>query len=255
MVSINKGVERVPYRACIYGPPGIGKSETANSSKEPVYLNFEDALHHIDCYKTDVLHDTQSLKIALNSITVGEHAKMFDTVVIDTVDALEDMLTKEICDDNNVPSLAAMGYGKGHDLLNKRWGEVLDWFDRLKNDYKKNVIFIGHDQIIRYEDPTGDGYDRISLKMHKKSALTLISRMDAVLYMTWEKVLRTEKNSDRKKAIGTGKRIIHTVEDAAFVAKNRYGLPKAFHDVQRDFFKEFESAVFGDEPVMEKVED
>jgi hypothetical protein len=253
IMLITKGIERKPYRLCLYGPPGIGKSETANSAKNVVYINFEDALHHIDCYKTPVIKDTQNFKIALREITQGESAQSFDTIVIDTVDALEDMIANEICEDNNVKSLAMLGYGKGHDLLNKRWIEILNWIDYANNEFGKNIIFIGHDQIVRYEDPMGEGYDRISLKMHKKSAGTLISRMDAVLYMCWEKMVRTNKNNVNK-AIGTGKRIIHTVENAAYVAKNRYGLPHEFHDVQRDFFSKFESAVYGEEFVIEKVE-
>ena len=239
---ITKGIEVVPYRAALYGPPGIGKSTTANSADKPIFFNFEDALHHIDCYKTNHIKTFDNFKYLLGQVTYGEYKGQFKTIVIDTIDALEDLLAKELCKEHGRPSLGSFGFGQGYDLLNKKWGDILDMLDYASREYKMNVILIGHDQIRRYEDPMGDGYDRITLKMHHKSALTLISRMDAVLYMTWEKMVRKTETKTNK-AIGTGKRIIHTIENPAFLAKNRYDLKDRF-EVDQNFFAHFEMKIY-----------
>ena len=189
-MKVNVGIVRKPYKAVLYGPPGIGKSETAGSARKPIYINIEDALHHIDCHSTDLITNPDMFKNALREVCFGEYKGQYKTLIIDTIDALEDLLIKDICDKNSMPSLAAFGYGKGFDLLNKKWTEILDMLDKVVRLADMNVILIGHDQIKRFEDPLGDGWDRYFLKMHPKSALTLTSRVDAVLYMTWDKLIK-----------------------------------------------------------------
>ena len=91
--------------------------------------------------------------------------------------------------------------------------------------------------------------------MHAKSALTLVSKVDALFYMTWDKVIRKTEN-DVRKAIGTGRRIIHTRESPAFLAKNRYELEEKI-DGNITFFAELQKIAQHNfnEPILEKIND
>jgi DNA polymerase III delta prime subunit len=232
-MQIYTGKQNKSYHVALYGPPGVGKSTLASTAERAFFINVENGLHQINCARSNVIEGTDDIKKWLSKIA-KEHPEEYDTIVIDTIDAVEDLMIKEVCKKHGKESLAAFPFGQGYDLCNKKWTEILGWCDFTATYYQKNIIWIGHDQVKRYEDPLGDGWDRMTLKMHHKSALTLVSKVDALLYMTWDKQIRTTENKVRK-AIGTGRRIIHTQESPAYLAKNRYALePKI--EAQSDFF-------------------
>lgn len=232
-----EGLEKKPYVVALYGAAGIGKSTLANGANRAVFLDVEDALHRIGCKRSPVLKTSSELKAFINKLST-EYGSEFDTLVLDTIDALEDILIKEICLEHGKSSIASFGFGQGYDLLSKKWVELLSGFQAMSRQFKKNVILVGHDQIKFYADPNSDGYDRITLKMDKKSSLALVSKVDAVFYMCLDKQIRTTESGARK-AVGTGRRVIYTEDSASCVAKNRYGLPAKL-DATPDFFKDLE---------------
>ena len=234
-MKIHQGREPKAYVVAVYGTPGIGKSTLANGADKPFFINIEDALHHIDCDSSEVITSTEYVKQYLAFIAKGSD---YNTIVLDTIDALEEIMIKEICDSKGKAALADFPFGQGFAMLNAKWVEILSWLTYTARTFNKNIIMVGHDQVKRHEDPMGDGWDRITLKMNYKSALTLVGKVDAVFYMTWDKVIRTTENKVRK-AIGTGKRIIHTQETPAFLAKNRYELPLQM-EAHMNFFSELE---------------
>lgn len=233
-----RGKEQKPYIVGLYGSAGVGKSTLANGAKLPVFINLEDALHHIDCVRSPVIKSSAELRTFLNKLCT-EHSDEFGTIVIDTVDALEDILIAEICKEHNKQSIASFGFGAGYALLNKKWCELISGFQYMSRQWGFNIIFILHDQIKRFEDPTGEAYDRISLKMDNKSALSFVSKVDAVFFMAYDKIVRASEETGKRKAVGTGRRVIYTQDSASFVAKNRYDLEKKI-EVSQDFFMRLE---------------
>lgn len=222
-MEIITGKEKRPWKALLYGVPGIGKSLLANSAPNPIFVNLEDGLKRIDCHKTNVISTWPQLLEALNHIYTKTD---YETVVIDTVTALEKIITqKTIAEDKKErATLADWGYGTGYEVLAANFSLFMQQL--AKASPEKNILFIGHDKIERYEDPTNEGYDRYSLQVHKKIAPVLIANLDAVLFAQYESYVRTTEKSDRTIGVGTGKRMLHTVERPAFVAKNRYSLPE-----------------------------
>lgn len=223
-LTIIKGKQPKAWKTLLYGTPGAGKSTLGASAPKPFFLDFEDGLSRIDCDRSDRISSVGQIK-AWVELAVKES---YQTIVFDTADALEELLTAKVCEEGNKATLADFGYGRGHDLLVNEWLRVLALMNWLQAK-GINVLLIGHEQVTKFEDPTSENYDRYSIKIHKKSAAVVTARMDAVLFCRLETILKeragcSEKNV-KMRGVGTGKRIIHTVEAPSWIAKNRFSLP------------------------------
>ena len=220
-MELIRGKINAPYKICIYGQAGVGKSTLATQGDDVIFFDMEMGLDRVDCARTPVIHSSKDLYAYVKECLQG---KMGKTYAFDSADALEKIFVGEICQEHKIKAIGELGFGKGYEHLNNKWQKFLDMLDVLKG-YGINSIVIGHEIVKRFEDPRAEGYDRILLKMHQKSAGTLISRMDAVLYMSYElTVVKGDKNA-KSKALGKGDRVLHTSERPAFVAKNRYDMP------------------------------
>ncbi len=202
-------------------------SSFASQAPSPLFVDMENGLSRIDCARTPSIKSWESLKEAM---TFAAKSEEFKTIVFDSIDALEQIIVQKVLEDDGTKkqSLADFGYGRGYELLAATTGLFVGMCDKLKFDYGKNIILIGHDKIKKFEDPASDSYDRYQLNMHEKSAAMLIGRCDAVLFARWEthtKSRADSMNKDKKRAIGTGRRVLFTEETPAWVAKNRFSLP------------------------------
>lgn len=221
-MKLTSGKKNAPWMALIYGVPGIGKTTTACGAPNPLGIDLEGGMNEqvID-RNEDPITDLKTFMSCLRYA----YASDFDTVIIDSATALEQILTKDILKDHkDKETLDDFGYGKGYVHLASKWVEVLGVMRSLK-DKGKNVILIGHDQIQKVEDPTSENYDRYQPDIHKKSMSLVVSAMDAVFFARHEKVLKDKERSDKKRGVSTGRRIVETEESAAWIAKNRFSLP------------------------------
>ena len=231
-MELVSGIVNKPYKVLNYGQAGVGKTTWATMAQDPVILDVERGADRIDCLKTPYINSSENLYQFIREIVQKNMAR---TLVLDSADALQKIFVNEILAEFKIKALSDYGYGKGYELLNAKWEKFIDSLDWLK-DNGFNSIVIGHEVVKRHEDPRlAEGYDRILLKMHQKSAGTLIPRMDAVLYMTYDvTIVKGEKNA-KAKAFGKGERVMFTSETPAFVAKNRYGMPDKINKQEEVF--------------------
>lgn len=210
--------ENIPWKLVLYGVAGIGKSSLAAKASKPLFLDLEGGLGRIDADKTPRL---ESWEQVIEAMRFAFQTKEYETIVIDTLDGLEEIIRKHVLAANHWKSIEQGGYGKGYVLMLECLQNFLDMCDKLG----KNVILIGHEQIKLFASPDQDSYDRYLLKMHQKLAGVMIARADAVLFAQYESVLKGDRADDtRLRAIGTGKRLLRTQETPAFIAKNRFNL-------------------------------
>jgi len=243
-MEVIKGKQETPWKVCLYGVGGIGKTTLAAYAQKPFIINLEDGVDRIDADKSPYITRWHSLTDQDGKKVYGFRDAMawaiqsdYKTIVVDTADGLEKILSEKILDEDaehtgeRKESLAQFGYGKGFEMLASAWAYCIDMFDAC-NKAGKNVVLVAHDKIEKYEDPTAENYGRYQLQIHKKSAPIVFNRMDAILFARWETYVKAKidkdfNNNAKQRAVGTGKRIIHTMDEPGWNAKNRFGLPKS----------------------------
>lgn len=214
-----------PPRILIYGSQGCGKSTFGSLAPNPVFIQTEDGLDAIDvpayplCATfTDVLNN-------LGELAEEDHG--YQTVVIDSVDWLERLIHAQICQERNVKALDDIPYGRGYSMAIDVWRQYIDCLNYLRDQKNMIIIQIAHAEIKRFENPETDAYDRYNIKMHKLASALLLEHSDIVLFAN--QVVHVKKSqegfSERKRATGSGERMLYTEERPAFIAKNRYSLP------------------------------
>ena len=100
------------------------------------------------------------------------------------------------------------------------------------------VIMTAHSEVKRVEDPTMPTYDTHDLKLHKRAAAVAEEFADVILFAAVQTNTVTEDsgfNNKRIRAVTTGNRIMHTVGQPAFLAKNRFSLPPLLPLTWADF--------------------
>ena len=122
------------------------------------------------------------------------------------------------------------GYGKGYQVALDEWRVICSRLDELRRARGMAVIALAHATVRTFKNPLDDDFDRYQLKMHEKSAGFLREWFDAVMFAQHETAVERQKDAGGKvvgrgKGSSTGVRLLHTVEQAGFHAKNRYGLP------------------------------
>ena len=149
--------------------------------------------------------------------------------MVDSLDWLERLIWAEVCRKRNVESIEDIGYAKGYVFALTQWREFLEGLSALRNDKGMMVVLIAHARIERFENPETESYDRYVPRLHRsrrRSSRSGATRSSSPRYKVYTK--QTDEGFDRKRTqgIGTGERIIRTVERPAHVAKNRLNLPE-----------------------------
>ncbi len=224
--QVTTGRSPAPRRLMLYGTHGIGKSTFASCAPKPVFIQTEDGLGEIDCDKFPLTTSFDQAMQALSELYTDKHP--FRTVVVDSLDWLERLIWAEVCRKRNVESVEDIGYAKGYVFALTQWREFLEGLSALRNDRGMTAILIAHARIERFENPETESYDRYVPRLHKLAAAVVQEWCDEVFFATYRVYTKQmDEGFDRKRTqgIGTGERILRTVERPAHVAKNRLNLP------------------------------
>jgi hypothetical protein len=232
-LQIKRGKLSRPQKVVIYAPAGIGKSTLASQLPNPLFIDFEGGTHQLDVSRLEPQSITEFEKIVRE---LCRDRQGFDTVVIDTIDWLEETAVRQVvsdADNENVKTIEDFGFGKGWMALNNKMTAITQQFDRLI-DAGLHVVCLAHAAVRKFEDPKQScSYDRYELKMYKdrpgaKGSAALIKEWaDALLFGSYEdRVKAPVLDGGRGKAIATSgrERALYCAHSAAWDAKNRHGL-------------------------------
>lgn len=221
--SIKRGQDIKPPRIFIYGVEGIGKSTFAAGALGAIFLQTEDGQGALDVARFPMIESIDQIREALATLYTDPHE--FGTVVLDSVDWLEQIVAKEIETKFDAKELA---YGKAAIKQAEIWQELLGGLNALRNDRNMSVILIGHSQIKRFDSPETEPYDRYSPKLQERSNALVREWADAVLFANYKTVVKKSEvgfNKEVARGITTGERLLFTTEKPAYMAKNRYAFP------------------------------
>lgn len=207
-------------RIVLYGVAGIGKTTLAACAPKPIFLQTEDGLGRIDA---DAFPRAATYGDVLEQMSaLIKQPNDYQTVVLDSLDALEPLLWEHVCAEGGKRTIEDFGYGKGYVAAAGEWRRLLSGFDMLR-DAGKAVVLIAHSQVVRFESPEVDAYDRYQLRLDKRACAVVSDWADAVLFANYR--VAAVQSGDRKRGVGDGTRVLYTTERPAFAAKNRFGLP------------------------------
>jgi hypothetical protein len=223
--TLRKGKQKVPPRICIYGSHGIGKSTIASQFPNPIFISTEDGLDSLDVVSFPKA--TEILDVVDNIKTLIKENHEYRTVVVDTVDWLiEPLIQKSVDDSHEAKELA---YGKGQMLVAEEFREILQGLDHLRLKKNMNVVLVAHSSVTKFEDPRTEPYDRYEPKLPKRCNALLQEWTDVIAFCAFKILIRKSDsgfNNTKNRGVTTGERLLHFVENPAYVAKNRYQCPE-----------------------------
>jgi hypothetical protein len=239
--TISRGKRPRHIFALIYGVDGVGKSVWASRAPRPIFIGAEKGTGQLDVARFPQTESISELLAQIRALQTEKHD--FDSVVLDSLDWVEPLIWKAVCDEGKVETIEqyAGGYGKGYVRALDLWRTLLRELSVLNE--KMHVLLIGHAQIKSFQDPElPTAYDRYQLKINDKAAALVREAADAVLFARFETEL-VKVNGAKPKARGEGNRIMYTESRPGWDAKNRFNLPfcmpldwKTFGDSIRGFY-------------------
>lgn len=225
--QIAKPAPRAPI-ITIVGDAGTGKTSLAASFPKPVFIRVEDGIGRIaqECQTPDafpVAKSEEQVKEQLRAILTEEHD--YQTLVIDSITALDTMFANEIMAKEKRSNLAQCGggYGAGFEMLAGKHSSIRSAAGYINERRNMNIVFIAHADLETMRLPDVDDYSRYSLKLSKKSLTHYVDNVDLVGYVRLQAALRGDDDT-RKKVVSNGDREFVCHATAASVSKNGFGI-------------------------------
>jgi hypothetical protein len=217
----------LPPRLLVHGSEGVGKTTLGAAFPRPVFLQTEDGCPSGLMISTFGVLDTfPAVRDALTALAAEPHD--YRTVVIDSLDALEAMVWRDVCASQGWVSIEAPGFGKGYVVVDQWWLDLLAALDFLRRDRSMIVVLLAHSAIETINDPRAASYTSYQLRLHRRARGLIQDNMDVIGFLAPDLNIQTEDagfGKKRARADGGSIRWLHFEARPSFVAKNRYGLP------------------------------
>lgn len=226
--TLRRKAEPKPPIVILYGTHGIGKTTLAVGGADPVVAAIEDGLGQLDAPSWSIRSYADMME-AIGALYGEEHDRK--TLIIDSLDWLEELVWAETCRQNAWQNMESEGFGKAYVAADKIWRDYLDGIKALRDEKGMTIIQIAHEQIVRFNSPQTEPYDRHTIKLHKRASGLVQEHADIIGFMGYRVSIAESRTATQKagqgtkRGVGGGQRVLHLEERPAFIAKNRFGMP------------------------------
>lgn len=223
-MNITRGPKKTAIRVGIYGTEGVGKTTFASMFPGAVFIDTEGSTTHMDIARFDPPETLDDVKKCITYV-LG-HPEEIGTLVIDTVDWMEKLIYRDVCEEKKIQNIEDLGYGKGYVYAKQKMQQILEMLDDVIAR-GVHVVLVCHSTIRKFELPDEMGsYDRYVLKLNEKNISPLVKEwVDMLLFVNFKTDVVTAPDGKTKKARGGQKRVMYANHSACWDAKNRFGLP------------------------------
>jgi hypothetical protein len=210
----------------VYGPEGRGKSTLASKFPKPLGLLLERGLPR--GVTMDAVEDIKSYSDVIATLTeLIKDVRGYETLVIDTLDALEPMLLRHVCHSNNWRNIEAPSYGKGWLIADDEWRHFLRGLTTLRDRHHMTIVLISHSTVENVADPRVPTFTQYLPKLHKRARHLVLDACDVVGFLAEDLRVITDDRGfrERIRATSSNQRFLFVEGCPAFTAKNRFAMP------------------------------
>lgn len=268
-MEVIKGKKYKPINCIVYGPPGVGKSTWAAAAPKPLFIHAEE-VDELEVDRLSQVTSWEELEAQLKWVVTTK--PKYESIVIDSIDALEKLLHKDIlkkdpkCNGNLAKAFG--GYGAGYEYAANEMMRIRDsYIKEIRDSLGMNIIILSHSKKVQASDVVlGFTHDSYEMTLHQKTANVWSDWVSAIFFASFVSYKTEDDNSAKQFAIGAGERVMYTERRPSFTAKNRYDLPptlplefsafytafKAFYEGKEKSSDELRESIIG---LMENVAD
>ena len=235
LADLKKTTLKAP-RILLHGGEGVGKTTFACGAPDVYMLDLEKGRAMCDPLMAQEPDSYTEVMEHLKALATQEHG--YKTLVIDSLDVLEEMATTHICRERGWKAISDPDYGKGYGARTEVcWKPIWDCLDYLREKKNMMIIIIAHSRIVEFKDPVLPSFNMHEVNLYKNEKEKAVNWPDVVGFCMIKSY--TRKDGERELAISKGERVICTRKNPAYAAKNRYNMPEEIPLAWADFAQYF----------------
>jgi hypothetical protein len=210
----------------LYGSEGRGKTTLASKFPKPLAHLLERGLP--TGVTVDAVEDVSTYNDVLAALReLYRDPRGYQTLVIDTIDALEPPLLDAVCVKHGWKNIESPSYGKGWLLADQTWLQFIRGVTALRDAHRMTIVMVAHATIERFDDPRAPSFTTYMPKLHKRARHLILDACDVVGFLAEDLRVATDDGGfrERVRATSSNQRFLFVEGCPAFVAKNRYAMP------------------------------
>jgi len=207
-------------RILLHGPEGVGKTTFACGAADAFMLDLEGGRALNEPLMPQEPKNYPEVLDFINSLVEQDHE--YTTLIVDSLDILEEMVTEYTCQQKGYSNVTEPGYGKGYADRTANWKYFWDLLDALTEQKNMLIILVAHSHIVKVEDPVMPAFDKHALHLYKTEAAKACEIVDVIGFCALKSF--TTKDGERNLAKTANQRKIYVRTNPAYTAKNRYSM-------------------------------
>jgi AAA domain-containing protein len=214
-------------RIVLYGSSGVGKTTlAANSPRKSLFVDSEDGTTHLDVLRVTCRSLEQLGIITRTLFPASLYREGVRTLVIDTIDGIENFLREKIVCKYRVESIGQIRYGNGFIFWREEFNRFLNTCLDPVIAAGIHVVVVSHSTVRRQQPPgLREPFDRYEPKLDVANWRRLVEWSDSLLFYTFD--LRLSITGEgRPIGLGGKQRYLYTQYSPAWEAKCRIAVPE-----------------------------